>query len=392
MCQLNKIICTIIILLVSYEVLLSQKYDAGHNVFNIRDYRQNTALEIEHEKGTSLVISDFGTILSGTYRLPYIYHGQEYLPDLSLLNFRSRMYSPTYHRFLEPDPKSQYDSPYLFVNADPINNTDRDGNEGKPLVLYSLETRSSDAGVKSAAAVDMEKEIDAYYAPISDFVNGDVYGDFSEWNGNVFIESHVGSEGGIAAESYRGNESISLDDENISKVVRDGVQRDVYVDVNKFGERLSGFSLRNNTPINTITVGGCEGANAAEKLGEATTRSGKLMGLRNNITTHGFKPNRYSVFMGRSTFNDATHRPFPYCFYPIMEGPPDQINFYLNRGGPVPMDQMHTSGNHPWVENVSTREESPIIRGRQFNEFVNGRIPSGLRSDVTSFSFPRVPY
>ncbi len=71
-----------------------------------------------------------------TKNLRYQFTGQEWDDELGLYFFPSRTYDPSAKRFQQTDPESQYHSPYLYVSADPVNSVDRNGNEGKPLVLF----------------------------------------------------------------------------------------------------------------------------------------------------------------------------------------------------------------------------------------------------------------
>jgi large repetitive protein len=59
--------------------------------------------------------------------LPYLYMGQEWDAELSLYNFRDRMYDPLLRRYLSPDPARQFPSPYLFCANNPLSVTDSTG-------------------------------------------------------------------------------------------------------------------------------------------------------------------------------------------------------------------------------------------------------------------------
>lgn len=52
--------------------------------------------------------------------LAYRYTGQEWDAESGLYNFRHRLYDPTIGRFLAPDPKGQYFSPYAYAGGHPI--------------------------------------------------------------------------------------------------------------------------------------------------------------------------------------------------------------------------------------------------------------------------------
>ena len=59
--------------------------------------------------------------------LAHRYMGQEWDPELSLYNFRARMYDPVLRRFLAPDPQRQFPSPYVFCGDNPLGATDPSG-------------------------------------------------------------------------------------------------------------------------------------------------------------------------------------------------------------------------------------------------------------------------
>lgn len=57
----------------------------------------------------------------------YRFMGQEWDAELSLCNFRDRMYDPVLRRFLVPDAARQFPSPYVFCGNNPLNATDPSG-------------------------------------------------------------------------------------------------------------------------------------------------------------------------------------------------------------------------------------------------------------------------
>ena len=57
----------------------------------------------------------------------YRFMGQEWDAELSLCNFRDRMYDPMLRRFLAPDTARQFPSPYVFCGNDPLNASDPSG-------------------------------------------------------------------------------------------------------------------------------------------------------------------------------------------------------------------------------------------------------------------------
>jgi RHS repeat-associated protein len=59
--------------------------------------------------------------------LRYRFTGQEWDAATGLYNYHARMYDPELGRFYAPDPAAQFDSPYCYVGANPINRVDPDG-------------------------------------------------------------------------------------------------------------------------------------------------------------------------------------------------------------------------------------------------------------------------
>ena len=64
----------------------------------------------------------FGTLnpVHGQDPVPYAFQGQVWDADVGLYDFRTRMYDPGLVRFLAPDPRRQFASPYVFANNSPL--------------------------------------------------------------------------------------------------------------------------------------------------------------------------------------------------------------------------------------------------------------------------------
>ncbi|MBK8723768.1 MAG: RHS repeat-associated core domain-containing protein [Saprospiraceae bacterium] len=59
---------------------------------------------------------------------PYLFTGQEYDPELSVYNYKARIYEPTLTQFLSPDPAMQTPgTPYAYVTNNPTNFVDPTG-------------------------------------------------------------------------------------------------------------------------------------------------------------------------------------------------------------------------------------------------------------------------
>jgi RHS repeat-associated protein len=73
-----------------------------------------------------------GSVNSGRFQ----YTGQSWLPEVSLYNYKARMYSPQIGRFMQPDPIGQQGgiNLYNYVLSDPINSIDQTGLDGDIVV------------------------------------------------------------------------------------------------------------------------------------------------------------------------------------------------------------------------------------------------------------------
>ncbi|PRQ09707.1 RHS repeat-associated core domain-containing protein [Enhygromyxa salina] len=80
--------------------------------------------------------------LSGTTgspeRIPYRYQGQEWDGEVQLYNFRARIYDPVLRRFVSPDPRRQFFSPYVFAADAPLTAVDPTGESATWAVYLGL--------------------------------------------------------------------------------------------------------------------------------------------------------------------------------------------------------------------------------------------------------------
>ena len=97
---------------------------------------QNTIWAVSDAQGHVVASYDyqpFGAIASqngsATGSWPFQYAGKTWDAETGLYDFGTRLYDPALMRFLQPDPARQYASAYVFVNNNPLNLIDPDGNQ-----------------------------------------------------------------------------------------------------------------------------------------------------------------------------------------------------------------------------------------------------------------------
>lgn len=78
--------------------------------------------------------------LVGDYR--YNYQGQELDQETGKVAFELRLYDPRINRWLTPDPKNQYHSPYMSMGNNWISRVDPDGGDDND-IFYNSETGES---------------------------------------------------------------------------------------------------------------------------------------------------------------------------------------------------------------------------------------------------------
>ncbi|KAF7995835.1 hypothetical protein HCN44_006942 [Aphidius gifuensis] len=81
----------------------------------------------------------------------YRYTGQEWDEETQLYNYHARLYDPSIGRFYQPDPKSQYFSPYKYAGNSPISMVDPDGEYAVALIALAVALAGIGAYIAVAA-------------------------------------------------------------------------------------------------------------------------------------------------------------------------------------------------------------------------------------------------
>jgi RHS repeat-associated protein len=127
------------------------------------------------------------------------YTGQRWLSDLSLYDYKARMYSPGLGRFVQTDPNGYYEGPnvYNYVLGDPVNLVD-------PLGLCAEgEVPVYDSGSRLPRCVPKGSGDSGGVAPglspglPTSFLGGGVLGGFFEWVSGSVTSAGTGSSGSI---------------------------------------------------------------------------------------------------------------------------------------------------------------------------------------------------
>lgn len=97
---------------------------------------------------------------------PYLYTGQEWEPEISLYNYRSRYYDVALGRFYGPDPMNQYASPYVYVGNNPVMLADFSGSAvwweilaSAAILLVGVALTIWTGGLTAGMAVEGELEL-----------------------------------------------------------------------------------------------------------------------------------------------------------------------------------------------------------------------------------------
>lgn len=361
---------------------------SNYNVFEFRNYSESLALSVRGTNSGSVLLNENGGIVStqssDRSQFRYLFQGQEYDFDFGVYFFPSRIYTTKGARFFQPDPKSQYHSSYSFVNADPVNKVDFTGNEGKPLVLYSLDTDARydmNVGMR-----DLQNQVrDAYYYPINDFIEGKIE-DIPEWNGNVFIKSHMGTEAHneLSAESGTHYEGPKLDGKYRRLAINKG-KYSVNVDGEEFGKQLRFFSEQRGVPIQNVVAGGCEGSAAAEAISRGFVAKGATS-TGNELVATGLRENMLAHYAGQlSTMKYGNVRPLNETHLSVREMGTNLVGKYEDLG-----NKQYRLERFRKMNAEKEVSEMPTLKGKQqLGDFMNNRMPEEFAENFHTF---RVPY
>lgn len=371
------------ICLVSTE---AQQFD----IINIRNF--NSSLIISNNKGTieQIQFKDYGEIKSHTNTFSrYIYQGQEIDTDLNLCLFMSRIYSPIQKQFFQPDPLSQYKSPYLFVASDPINIIDLKGLAGRPLILY--EEESEDFIEDTRLLEDLRSAVpNSHFIPMSDFLNGNI-GELPEWNGNVFVYSHMGAEGAdrLEVERFYG-EGMQRTDGDFTKQIRNNRKDITAVDMDskEFGRKLRTFADERGVRVKNIVAGGCQGAETGNQIAlgyteKASRKKFSFFRKKKKLNVLGAHEGNNLVYTGsrKSSVIARMERALPFKksrIYMLPKGTTHEYQFKTYRGQKYLATYRVSTGRN-------SSRELEYLDHNDIGEFVNGRVPESMTGFFNRF-------
>ena len=352
----------------------------------IQNYRNDAALVINTKNYSFVFLSEYGSIknYTGQNLKNYFFQSQEYDTDLNLVLFPSRLYSPKEKRFFQPDPKSQYASPYLFVGADPVNIVDRNGKEGKPLILYGED--HTQGGLTSKHFLDFQAEVpDAHYVPLSDFMSSS-YIPLEEWNGNVFIKGHMGDNIGAELEAEVSHdkglmrlskqEGVSINFNPKTQTFHSGIDGKVV------GKRLRRIAKLNKVEVKNIVAGGCNGTYAARTVGQGY--ASELEGGAKTLNTFGLRPNIQAVTFGENELSKKGYQNGigRTRYYPVPEGFPYDFEKEASDGAsPAKVTGLNLKRGE------RTLKFDKYASGEELNEMANGRIPPQINQFFDKHAF-----
>ena len=233
---------------------------------------------------------------------------------------------------------------------------------------------------------DLKNQVrDAYYYPINDFIDEKI-GDLPEWNGNVFIKSHMGIEAHneISAESGSYYEGPKLDGK-YRKLVFDKGKYSVNVDAEEFGKQLRYFSEQRGVPIRNVMAGGCEGSVAAEAISRGFVAKG-ASATGNELVATGLRENMLAHYAGQlSTMKYGNVTPLQETHVTVRETGTNLVGKYEDLG-----NKKYRLERFRKLNASKEVSEMPTLKGEQeLSEFMNNRMTGEFAENFRTF---RVPY
>lgn len=265
--------------------------------------------EVSKIESHKYVFGAFGGLISvNNDENRYLYTGQEYDFEFKFNIFPSRIYIAKNKRFLQPDPANQYFSPYCYVNGDPVNYVDYDGNEGKPLILYKAETNYS-GQMTNVIKDDFQAVVgEAHYMALPDFMNPSQSLVLPDWNGNVFLLGEQSPAGSVVGEStlfYNRIHTRGLSNASTFRMEQDGAFHIGY-DNNTISRRLSDAVEANRVQQLRIMNGASEGGATARSLAQQTHDLNSRRGIHVPVKSNGLKKGAFAHYLGPQSNDVAT--------------------------------------------------------------------------------------
>lgn len=378
------------------EIFVEKERDA-QNFVNIRSYNYSLCLNISDEDHSDYIFDVYGELTKGKKTgsdvASYLYQGQEYSQQLGWYLFPERTYSPSQKRFVQPDPASQYFSPYCFIAGDPVNIIDKDGSVGYPIVLYSYEIREPSKKLNSAISEDILEHVDAYYIPLADFMEKR-YPIPKRWNGNIYIEGHTNAEGDLFAEQYPTKAESRMSLKHVGKVEDfENGSRMIAVDNMRFGRRIAQLSEKTGVYLNNITFTGSEGDEAAQKIARGIEDRTRLMRGKQTFRTYGLKKGYHGHFLSLRKAKDANEVRARAGVKEVDLGLSGDmpLHYFVGEGKDLEDYKMVARDGIFYPESRATGERADIIRGQEFQDMAEGRSPM-LRENFFQERPFRIPY
>lgn len=384
----NLLYISSLLLLLTFNLKAQIRYD----IQDIRNFNYSLMVSLSDNKFEKIQFHDYGEVRhQNNTNSKFLFQNQEFEPYLGLYLLQSRIYSPLEKRFFQPDPQSQYSSPYLFVASDPINIIDLNGQDGKPLILYGEDELKANPDFR-----DMMEDIkfqfkDAYHYPISDFLNGEI-GDLPEWEGDVMINAHMGATPGseIEVERLKPKQLNWKSNSDYLDYFPKTSMNEAHVSISAegMGAHLREFAEARRVPIRNVFAGGCQGRFAAEGIAHGYVNAPlkkpsilkemhpeglkiSTFGVNKNLAVRPFGPfgvKRFFPGKGASATRWYVY-PNDREFAPYYTGKGDQRKFRGFKG----------------LKDKSPPIEMPFIEGQQINELPSGRVAEDIEDLVKGF-------